>query len=511
MIRLRFGDVIKTNYSKFNLERLFGIQDAFSSGTKYNLDPARSRLTIEHTQETIRLRSRLKMQVYGLGPADGHVNEEGKIVTSTAYGIDGMPRTAGQSEADWQAQGLPAGSEIGYHAFTAEQMQKIDVERTNVTLIDKQELFLQTAYLKPAGMQGYNVGRVPVAVTANNTSTVMDKFNQVQSKDSSYYHYIWGGTPLPIYIRKKYIYFRPTEILADGTSSPAAWSYGDILAQQEDMSDPEKARKIKLASRTDLTADDRKRVEDGEEPKEAMRFADSGQVYEIQIVYECGLQPGLQEKINWGAFKAASSHFKHALSRIPGSTSTQGNIIFPFVKPIQLMPDWGALGKVQAPLEGTKFASLASSPEDLVGEQQFFNPKHNAVVRSFDSSGGRGLPGFITSMDLDYNNAPFETNTLGSKAPQWLKITMNFQPVHDIAPGIDSHGMNRAPIYNIGEHMHRTVGPLSDRDNASWDHYGHGNGDSDDMYKFYNDAASSAMKEALDKQTNAAAKNSDEG
>jgi hypothetical protein len=38
----------------------------------------------------------------------------------------------------------------------------------------------------------------------------------------------------------------------------------------------------------------------------------------------------------------------------------------------------------------------------------------------------------------------------GRKAPQMCKINISFAPIHDIAPGLDSQGNNRAPIYPVG-------------------------------------------------------------
>jgi hypothetical protein len=77
----------------------------------------------------------------------------------------------------------------------------------------------------------------------------------------------------------------------------------------------------------------------------------------------------------------------------------------------------------------------------------------NPIVRSFESVAGKGLAGVITSMEFDWYSARWETSSKfnSSKAPQWCKVTMNFQPIHDIAPGIDSAGFNRAPIYPVGK------------------------------------------------------------
>jgi hypothetical protein len=38
----------------------------------------------------------------------------------------------------------------------------------------------------------------------------------------------------------------------------------------------------------------------------------------------------------------------------------------------------------------------------------------------------------------------------GNRAPRSCKVQMNFEPIHDIAPGLDHEGFNRAPIYPVG-------------------------------------------------------------
>jgi hypothetical protein len=86
--------------------------------------------------------------------------------------------------------------------------------------------------------------------------------------------------------------------------------------------------------------------------------------------------------------------------------------------------------------------------------------KGNAISRSFRSSGGRGLAGFIESMSFDWydrvtweishgtggNDAPVE----GRRAPKVCKVSIGFSPIHDITPGLDHTGFNRAPIYPVG-------------------------------------------------------------
>lgn len=82
--------------------------------------------------------------------------------------------------------------------------------------------------------------------------------------------------------------------------------------------------------------------------------------------------------------------------------------------------------------------------------KQFMNPKNNSIVKSFESAGGKGLAGFIESMSFDWFSGVTWDNDPGRKAPKMCKITISFSPVHDISPGLDSSGRNRAPIYRLG-------------------------------------------------------------
>jgi len=82
-----------------------------------------------------------------------------------------------------------------------------------------------------------------------------------------------------------------------------------------------------------------------------------------------------------------------------------------------------------------------------------FSSKGNPIVRAFESTAGRGLAGVIESMDFDWDiqSIPWDTHSGQGKGPMGCKISVSFQPIHDITPGIDAYGMNRAPIYGIGK------------------------------------------------------------
>ena len=102
----------------------------------------------------------------------------------------------------------------------------------------------------------------------------------------------------------------------------------------------------------------------------------------------------------------------------------------------------------QAPPD-TKIQKIAGSKPTSM--EEFYSSK-NSIVRSFEQGMGRGLAGFITGFDIDWDERPWEV-VLGSRAPQSVKISINFAPIHDIPPGLDHDGFNRAPIYNVGDMM----------------------------------------------------------
>jgi len=75
----------------------------------------------------------------------------------------------------------------------------------------------------------------------------------------------------------------------------------------------------------------------------------------------------------------------------------------------------------------------------------------NPVVKSFENNRGSGMAGFLSNLSIDWqlNTAPWEIKG-GLRAPKLIKISCNFKPIHDITPGLDSDGFNRAPVYKIG-------------------------------------------------------------
>jgi hypothetical protein len=102
---------------------------------------------------------------------------------------------------------------------------------------------------------------------------------------------------------------------------------------------------------------------------------------------------------------------------------------------------------------------------DFVGSymRQFTAPAFNPITNTMEGSMSRGLAGVITSMQFNWidSSTVWDTNW-NSRAPTACKITVNFDPIHDISPGLDVYGANRAPVYNVGAGRLVSGDPLPD-------------------------------------------------
>jgi hypothetical protein len=85
----------------------------------------------------------------------------------------------------------------------------------------------------------------------------------------------------------------------------------------------------------------------------------------------------------------------------------------------------------------------------------------NQIIRSFEDSSGRGLAGSIRSIGFDWAEAPWETSQ-GSRAPIYCKVSLQFNPIHDLPMGLDYDGMPRAVPYPVGETVRQAFFPELD-------------------------------------------------
>ena len=94
---------------------------------------------------------------------------------------------------------------------------------------------------------------------------------------------------------------------------------------------------------------------------------------------------------------------------------------------------------------------IPSVVEKVEASQKFFDPEKNPILKAFESTAGKGMPGVVTQLGLDWklNEYGWEIDP-GSKAPMGCEISITFQPIHEIAPGLDKNGINRAPVFRVG-------------------------------------------------------------
>lgn len=110
----------------------------------------------------------------------------------------------------------------------------------------------------------------------------------------------------------------------------------------------------------------------------------------------------------------------------------------------------------------SKIKSISSSEAiNAQGIDSFYDPQKNAVIRSFESSMGLGLAAVITQLQFTW----LDDKTMwgagddgpGNRAPRSCRIQLSLDPIHDIPPGLDSDGFNRAPLYPVGRHINSII------------------------------------------------------
>lgn len=95
--------------------------------------------------------------------------------------------------------------------------------------------------------------------------------------------------------------------------------------------------------------------------------------------------------------------------------------------------------------------ATAVADSDTVGKvMTFFDKQENPIVKSFETVKGQGLAGVIKRLSFDWSEATWETEGLNNRAPMLCKIDIDFAPINDINPGLDSSGAPIGMPYNVG-------------------------------------------------------------
>ena len=119
--------------------------------------------------------------------------------------------------------------------------------------------------------------------------------------------------------------------------------------------------------------------------------------------------------------------------------------------------------------------NLVDNLQDLFGTyaRQYTSPLKNPITHAIEGSMGRGLAGVVTSIQFTWLDQQTTWNIdWNGRAPMACKISMNFDPIHDIGPGLDVYGANRAPVYNVGSMIKIAGDPHADNGRKSQSKYG---------------------------------------
>lgn len=90
---------------------------------------------------------------------------------------------------------------------------------------------------------------------------------------------------------------------------------------------------------------------------------------------------------------------------------------------------------------------FAASDSEVQGN---LTSQGNPIVKSFESTRGQGLAGFIKNIAFNWDGALWETEGLNNRAPKWCTINITFAPVFDINPGLDVNGNMIGAPFNVG-------------------------------------------------------------
>jgi len=120
---------------------------------------------------------------------------------------------------------------------------------------------------------------------------------------------------------------------------------------------------------------------------------------------------------------------------------------FPDERDIQITARRNATGSTASDTSST------TQQENQSAIDAFLNSETNPIFKSFESTKGKGLAGVIKSIRYDFSETTWSTENFNGRVPTIVKVEIDFAPIHDIAPGIDSNGFMTAPVYNAGRFM----------------------------------------------------------
>jgi len=388
LVRMRVGDLIKTNYSRYNLGRIFGVgNERFGIETK-------------DLEKFDFVRGNASQNIPVAGAAINKVTDL-RLLPFLVYAASPMELT----RLTGLASGLSAGAQglINASADAAAELASY---------------FLKNGFVNPFlyadRTRVFRSGRDAQLGFSTNDTAVGDAVNEVLFGAGNV---LLKARPTPYIVgtsgpRTNLRIHRPIMVKIDKQiTNDSGIAYEVII--KDNTAGPTLQDKRLIAAASDL-------------------YVDTASIVDVTSMPGVLLSLGL-------------------ISTAAGAAATAASAA------ANLRPAGSDIGPVDLPLA------------DIIGSfgRTFTSPVYNSITRAFEDRMGEGLAGVFTNLTFSWMEAPWETDW-NARAPMACKVQFSFDPIHDISPGLDANGFNRAPIYNVGQIMHDSFGgSRQDGGNAS--------------------------------------------
>jgi len=410
MVRLRVGDVIKSNYSKFNLARLFGVGNT-------DINPKTSGMDSKFSS--------------GLGSASKVLSAIDGFLNTIFYLSFGSPVSIIDGTGFLASAGQALLSEFSVNGFA---------NPAGVALTLRAQTDPDTVVNSSAGSSTLSGQVTASALSALGSNTDLFGYrtfgiHYLKPNQNKGYTLVDVDSRSPV--GTKFYTMRPVRVMVIGREKVTGMKWD--------------REKVVLENKSDTNANSSFRGP-----------ARSGQAAQKTYYKVMVIDLNAPSDMFGSVFKVTHTDITANYSAIFATTAA------PLLAGIGGTVDAAA----EALVRGA--ASSIGIPTDQINffqtdTEKFMSSENNAIVRAFESTRGRGLPGFVRSLQLNWLQGTWETDW-NSRAPKYAELTLQFDVVHDIPPGIDYSGYNRAPNYNVGDIMRSVSGdPYNDNGEASED------------------------------------------
>ena len=402
IVRVRVGDVIKSNYSQFNLARIFGIGNSDTAiGDPEMKDPQRTELTkgifVKKNIKVAQVRNKLQE----LGLTLFYLGYGSPLQLTAKIPNEILRKTTENLASNFLTNGFvnPLGAMFITDCLTSPDMEPIK---------------------PPLGINLASLGEMSPSIRKGYVKLTM----QFLKPTSKGYKCIDDGRLYNL-TRSLRIMIGKKVSIGDSTALPVGNPY---------VKDPA----FKQMNRQDFTA--------------------SRTAYEVTVL----------------DFAAPANLFGKKFLVTHDDILPNPSALFNLFTMPLFLDIGGVAGLVQvvareaAIAAGVGTAAVDTISDALIApdEKTFMLPENNPITRAFNTTKGRGLAGTIDGFTFNWlDNFPWET-AWNARAPMGVNIGFNLSVIHDLPPGLDHSGYNRAPLYNVGEVMRHVAGDPHDDDGA---------------------------------------------